>query len=132
MKEVKSAEQLQKLCDDFLESITLRKECAVAVEKRDMMGFDPFIDYIVGYSTKPNLNFYVDSEGRYFDCVRYYHVASNGDRYYWCRGNDGFIVEDRNMEIFFNDYHYKTFFGQGNKERAIMIQLSTYLFNLFK
>lgn len=142
MKDIKSTEQLQELCDDFLTSITERKNGAIEVRTgKTYANTDYGIDYIVAYSDEKRHGFIRDGEymiktgkERWYDSVNYW-LAPSGNVYFWLNGDDCLWTEEDDLKFRFNGYKYNTNSTNNHDDiesRKLLFDLKSKLEELFK
>ena len=138
---IKTVEELEKVCNEFLAAITERKNKAVEVRHREDSIFKRYDTYILKYSKEKEYGLHTDlelladtGETIYMDSVdfMYNHKRNmffwiNNENYFADRG-DGLIIE-------FNGYRYSSVDISNDDylvKRWIMIHLKLKLEELFK
>lgn len=112
MKTIKTVEELEKLCDEFLVAITERKNKAVEVRHREDSNYKRYDTYVLKYSKENEYGFHTDIErladiGKtiYMDSVDFmYNDIRN--MLFWLNSTNCFAVQNDMLKIEFNGYSY--------------------------
>lgn len=140
-KTITTAFELQRLCDEFLESITARKSDPLEIRDASSLNFKETI-YIISYSLEEHANFdYIHDPNTgkymYYDYVAF---GASSDNYYfafWNNSYDRVIVrgDDKVIEIRFKGYEYTNVYAEDTDtlmKREILRKLVEKLKDLFK
>lgn len=144
MKIIKTVEELEKICNEFLATITERKNKAVEVRLRDGYLFKRYYTYVLKYSKEKEYGFRTDLElledtGKtiYMDSVDFWYNHQK-DMFFWLNNTNCFAVQGNALKIEFNGYRY---FDLGDNvgddydywaKQGIMIDLKLKLEELFE
>lgn len=145
---IKTVEELEKVCNEFLATITERKNNAIEVRHRGKSvfkryDFKRFDTYFLKYSKEKEYGFRTDLElltdiGEiiYIDSVdfMYNHKRS---MFFWLNNTNFFAVKSDLLKIEFNGYRYSSVDRKSDDhdylaKRGIMIDLKLKLEELFK
>lgn len=114
MKIIKTVEELEKVCNEFLVAITERKNKAVEVRRRDDSFLKRYDTYILKYSKEKEYGFRTDleiladtGETIYMDSVDFWY-NHKGDMYFWLNNTNCFTVQSDRLIIKFNGYSYSS------------------------
>lgn len=143
MKIIKTVEELEKICNEFLATITERKNKAVEVTHRYDSLFKRYDTYVLKYSKEKEYGFRTDlelladtGETIYLDSVDFWY---NHKKYmfFWLNNTNCFAVQGDALEIVFNGYRYSSVDSSSDDydylaKRGIMIDLKLKLEELFK
>lgn len=114
MKIIKTVEELEKICNEFLATITERKNKAVEVRHREDSIFKRYDTYVLKYSKEKEYGFRTDiellddtGETIYMDSVDFWY---NHEKYmfFWLNNTNCFADQGDALEIVFNGYRYSS------------------------
>lgn len=142
---IKTVEELEKLCNEFLAAITERKNKAVEVRLRDdaIFNFKRYDTYVLKYSKEKEYGFRTDldllydtGETIYIDSVDFMYNHKR-DMFFWLNNTNCFAVLNDMLKIEFNGYRYSSVDRSSDDydylaKRGIMIDLKLKLEELFK
>lgn len=146
MKNIKTVEELEKVCNEFLAAITERKNKAVEVRHREDYIFKRYDTYVLKYSKEKEYGFHTDIEllvdtGKtiYVDSVDFMYIMydNQNDMFFWLNNKNCFAVLNDMLKIEFNGYTYSSVDSSSDDydylaKRGIMIDLKLKLEELFK
>lgn len=146
---IKTVEELEKVCNEFLAAITERKNKAVEVRHREDSIYKRYDTYVLKYSKENEYGFHTDIKrladiGKiiYMDSVEFmYNDIRN--MLFWLNSTNCFAVQNDMLKIEFNGYSYSSVgisiddYDYLNHydylvKRRIMIDLQLKLEELFK
>lgn len=143
MKTIKTVEELEKLCDEFLVAITERKNKAIEVRHKKDSIYKRYDIYILKYSEEYKSGFHTDTEHLadtgetiYMDSVEFmYNDIRN--MFFWLNPTNCFVVQGDRLILEFNDYRYSTVDRYSDDHDylakcGVMIDLKLKLKELFK
>ena len=140
---IKTVEELEKVCNEFLAAITERKNNAIEVRHREDCIFKRYDTYVLKYSKEKEYGFCTDLEiladtGKtiYMDSVSFMYNHQK-DMFFWLNNTNCFAVQGDALKIEFNGYRYFNVDGNSDyydylAKRGIMIDLKLKLEELFK
>lgn len=143
MKIIKTVEELEKVCNEFLVAITERKNKAVEVRLIDGYLFKRYDTYVLKHSKEKEYGFRTDIElladtGKtiYMDSVDFWYNHQK-DMFFWLNNTNCFAVQGNALEIKFNGYRYSSVDSSSDDydywaKQGIMIDLKLKLEELFK
>lgn len=143
MKTIKTLEELEKLCDEFLVAITERKNKAVEVRHSEDSIYKRWDTYVLKYSKKKESGFHTDFERSvdigetiYMDSVDFMY-NHNRNMFFLLDDTNYFAVQSDRLIIGFNGYRYSSVDRNSDDydylaKRGIMIDLKLKLKKLFK
>ncbi len=142
---IKTVEELEKVCNEFLAAITERKNKAVEVRHEYDSLFKRHDTYVLKYSKEKEYGFHTDfeffvdtGETIYMDSVDFWY---NNKRivFFWLNHTSCFAVQGDMLKIEFNGYRYSSAYRSSDDydydylaKRGIMIDLKLKLEELFK
>lgn len=143
MKTIKTLEELEKLCDEFLVAITERKNKAIEVRHKKDSIYKRYDIYVLKYSEEYKSGFHTDiehladtGETIYMDSVEFmYNDIRN--MFFWLNPTNCFVVQGDRLILEFNDYRYSTVDRYSDDHDylakcGVMIDLKLKLKELFK
>lgn len=143
MKTIKTLEELEKLCDEFLVAITERKNKAIEVRHKKDSIYKRYDIYVLKYSEEYKSGFHIDTEHLadtgetiYMDSVEFmYNDIRN--MFFWLNPTNCFVVQGDRLILEFNDYRYSTVDRYSDDHDylakcGVMIDLKLKLKELFK
>lgn len=140
---IKTVEELEKVCNEFLAAITERKNKAVEVRHSDGYLFKRYDTYVLKYSKEKEYGFRTDlellvdtGETIYMDSVDFMY-NNKRNMYFWLNNTNCFAVQGDMLKIEFNGYRYSSVDRSSDDydylaKRGIMIDLKLKLKELFK
>lgn len=143
MLTIKTVEELENVCNEFLAAITERKNKAVEVRHREDSIFKRYDTYILKYSKEKEYGFCIDLELSndtvktiYRDSVDFWY-NNKRNMFFWINNTNCFAVQGDELKIEFNGYSYSSVYRSSDNydywaKRGIMIDLKLKLEELFK
>lgn len=143
MKTIKTVEELEKVCNEFLAAITERKNKAVEVRLRNDSFLKRYDTYVLKHSKEKEYGFRTDlelladtGETIYMDSVDFWYNHKR-NMYFWLNNTNVFAVQGDMLKIEFNGYRYSSVDRSSDDydylaKRGIMIDLKLKLKKLFK
>lgn len=140
---IKTVEELEKVCNEFLAVITERKNKAVEVRHREDSIFKRYDTYILKYSKEKEYGLHTDlelladtGETIYMDSVDFMYNHKR-NMFFWLNNTNCFAVQGDELKIEFNGYRYSSVDRSSDNydywaKRGIMIDLKLKLEELFK
>ena len=140
---IKTVEELEKVCNEFLVAITERKNKAVEVRRREDSVFKRHDIYVLKYSKEKEYGFCRDLElsndtGKtiYRDSVDFWYTHDR-KMAFWLNDKNYFVDLGDRLIIEFNGYSYSSVYRSSDNydywaKRGIMIDLKLKLEELFK
>lgn len=114
MKTIKTVEELEKLCDEFLVAITERKNKAIEVRHKKESIYKRYDIYVLKYSEEEEYGFHTDTERLaetgetiYMDSVEFMY-NDNRDMFFWLNSTNCFVVRGDLLILEFNGYRYSS------------------------
>lgn len=140
---IKTVEELEKVCNEFLVAITERKNKAIEVRHKKDYIFKRYDTYVLKYSKEKKNGFHADvehldetGETTYMDSVGFMY---NHRRYmyFWLDNTNCFAVQNNRLILEFNGYRYSIVDRYSDDydylaKCGVMIDLKLKLKELFK
>ena len=140
---IKTVEELENVCNEFLAVITERKNKAVEVRRREDSIFKRYDTYILKYSKEKEYDLHSDlelladtGETIYMDSVDFMYNHKR-NMFFWLNNTNCFAVQGDELKIEFNGYRYSSVDRSSDNydywaKRGIMMDLKLKLEELFK